>query len=247
MPGWLRCFDARPFASMRLICFPHAGGSAVFFRSWAKAVPPGLELHAVQYPGRADRLNEPLIDDARLLAIAVTNALAPLPPRPVALFGHSMGATIAYETARLLTARGAPPAHLFVSAAHALPAGARLRERTYHDKDDDTFVAALSRLGGTDVRLLTDPQIREIVLPYVRNDFRLAETYRHERGPLLDCPVTAFAGDADPAVESADMTAWAGTTSGDFTLQVLPGDHFYLLPQTAAVLEEIRRRLGPIT
>ena len=246
MPGWFRCFDARPFASTRLICFPHAGGSAVFFRPLAKAAPPGLEVHAVQYPGRADRLKEPLIDDARRLAAAVADALAPLPPVPVALFGHSMGTIVAYETARLLTARGTPPAHLFVSASDVVPRGGRRGGETHHDKDDDALMATLARLGGTDVRLLADPQIRGVVLPYVRNDFRLVAAYRHESGPLLDCPVTAFTGDADPVVEPEDMAGWARTTSGGFTLRVLPGDHFYLIPQADAVLTEIRRRLAPL-
>ncbi|MEV5705531.1 alpha/beta fold hydrolase [Actinoallomurus sp. NPDC052274] len=243
MPGWLRCFQARPAAATRLICFPHAGGSAAFYRPLAMAATE-VEVHIAEYPGRADRLFEPLVDDAGQVARAVAEALGPLLDRPVALFGHSMGATIAYETARLLTAHGTPPTHLFVSASHAAhDRPSRSAKDVLHDKDDDALVAGLVRLGGTDARALADPELRELVLPYVRSDFRLLEGYRHEPGPLLDLPITAFAADADPVVTPAQVQRWAELTTGEFTLRVHPGDHFYVVPRRDAVLAEIQGRL----
>ncbi|GAA4617558.1 alpha/beta fold hydrolase [Actinoallomurus liliacearum] len=244
MPGWLRCFQARPAAATRLICFPHAGGSAAFYRPLAMAATE-VEVHIAEYPGRADRLFEPLVDDAGRIARAVTEALGPLLDRPVALFGHSMGATIAHETARLLTARGVPPTHLFVSASrasHDRPGGPA--DEVLHDKDDDAFVAELVRLGGTDARALADPQLRELVLPYVRSDFRLIETYRHEPGPRLDLPITAFSGNADPIVTIAQAERWAELTTGEFTLRVFPGDHFYVVPHRDAVLAAIQEAVA---
>lgn len=244
MPGWIRTFQARPAAATRLICFPHAGGSAAFYRPWTQAATD-VDVRIAEYPGRADRLFEPLLDDARQVAHAVTEALGPLLDRPVALFGHSMGATIAYETARLLAARGTPPAHLFVSASrapHDRPGGSA--EEVLHDKPDDVLVAGLVRLGGTDAETLADPQLRELVLPYVRSDFRLLECYRHEPGPLLDVPITAFTADADPVVTPAQAGRWAELTTGAFTLRVYPGDHFYLVPHQDALLTAIQKNLA---
>jgi surfactin synthase thioesterase subunit len=244
VPGWLRCFEARPSAAKRLICFPHAGGSAAFYHPWALAAMDA-ELHIVEYPGRADRLFEPLVGDARRLAEAVADALPPLRDRPVALFGHSMGATVAYETARLLTARGVPPVHLFVSAsraAHDRP-GRTEGHEILHDKDDETFVAALIRLGGADAQALAVSELREIVLPYIRNDFRLIATYRHEPGTPLALPITALAGEADPIVTPAETKRWADLTTGEFTHRVFPGDHFYLVQHRDAVLALVREHL----
>ncbi|MCO5973406.1 thioesterase II family protein [Actinoallomurus soli] len=244
MPGWIRTFQARPAAATRLICFPHAGGSAAFYRPWALAATE-VDVRIAEYPGRADRLFEPLVDDAVEVARAVTEALLPLLDRPVALFGHSMGATIAYETARLLAARGTPPAHLFVSASRApgdrpvKPAG-----EVFHDKDDDVLVAELVRLGGTDAQALADPQLRELVLPYIRSDFRLLESYRHAPGPPLDVPITAFTADADPIVTPAQAERWAEVTTGAFALRIYPGDHFYLLPHRDALLAAIQEGLA---
>jgi surfactin synthase thioesterase subunit len=112
---WLRGYDERPDARARIICFPHAGGSAAFYRPWHRGLPPHIELHAVQYPGRAERRTAPLVDNVQTMAEHVVADLAPLLDRPLALFGHSMGAFIAYEAARLLDEQGTPPAHLFVS------------------------------------------------------------------------------------------------------------------------------------
>ncbi|MEV4257328.1 alpha/beta fold hydrolase, partial [Spirillospora sp. NPDC049652] len=116
---WFRCTTSRPWAPLRMFCFPHAGGSAVFYRSWAEAVGPAVELHAVQYPGRADRLRDPLVPDARRLARLVAGAIGQYADRPAVLFGHSMGALVAYETALLMRERGLPLAHLVASGARS--------------------------------------------------------------------------------------------------------------------------------
>ncbi|SEG80925.1 Thioesterase domain-containing protein [Thermomonospora echinospora] len=240
---WFRCAETRPWASLRLFCFPHAGGSAVAYRSWGKELSAAVEVHAVQYPGRADRLAEPLVGDAHRLARLVAGAMAPMMDRPAALFGHSMGAIVAYETARLLEERGAPPTHLFASGARPPHRRDVDAEGRVADRDDDGVVAALAELGGSDAEVLADPEMRELVLPYVRNDFRLIEDYQRRPGPNPAVPVTALIGDSDPHVDEVRAREWAEATDGPFTLKVLPGDHFYLVPRQSEVLREIERAL----
>ncbi|MEU5883552.1 alpha/beta fold hydrolase [Spirillospora sp. NPDC047279] len=238
---WFRCAETRPWASMRLFCLPHAGGSAVFYRSWAKEISPAVELHAVQYPGRADRMADPFVTEAHQLARLIAGAMAPLLDRPVALFGHSMGAVLAYEVAVLLQERGAPPVHVFASGAR--PPHDRGDDKVA-GRDDEALVAELVKLGGTDAEALREPELRELVLPYVRNDFTLIEEYAHRPGgPRLGVPVTAIIGADDPHVNEAQAARWGELTDGRFALRVLEGDHFYLVPRQPAVLSEVMRTL----
>ncbi|MEU9889399.1 alpha/beta fold hydrolase [Sphaerisporangium sp. NPDC051011] len=238
---WFPAAKSRPFSRLRLFCFPHAGGSAAVYHQWHLGLSPAIEVRAVQYPGRADRMSEPLIsDDARMVSL-VTEAMGALLDRPVALFGHSMGAVLAYETARALRELGTPPVHLFVSGRRApqIP----LREEPVAHADDETFMRSLRALGGTDADVLDDPQIRELTFPYVRNDFDLIESYVHRDGPPLACPVTVLAGDEDAQVTPEDVERWREVTTGEVTVRFLPGDHFYLVPRQAEVLAEIDRAL----
>jgi pyochelin biosynthetic protein PchC len=238
---WLRCYLPRPYARHRLVCLPHAGGTASFFRAWAADLPDHIELHAVQYPGREDRYAEACVTDLNRLAAHVAGAVTPLSDRPVSLFGHSMGAVVAHETARLLHERRRPPAHLFVSG-HRAPC--HHRPGTVHRGSDAALVEELARLGGTPPYALEDPELLSLILPAVRADYRALETHRPGSGPVLACPVTAFTGTDDPDVTVPEAGDWAACTSGPFTLRALPGDHFFLTGQRAAVITQVMRQLG---
>ncbi|WP_460307249.1 thioesterase II family protein [Actinocorallia aurea] len=232
---WLRAFAPAAADAPRLVCLPHAGGSAGFFAPLARALAPRVRVLAVQYPGRLDRRREPVPGDLRETAERVAEAVRAEPgPGPAALFGHSMGALIAFEAVR--SGRLAPD-RLFVSAARA-PARTRVDPALL--LDDEALIAEVLQLGGTSSELLDDTALRELVLPALRGDYRALRAYVPEPGARIGCAVTALAGDRDPLVPIGDALAWQDSTAGPFELKVLQGDHFYLTPRLGEVAEAIR-------
>ncbi|MFF4016212.1 thioesterase II family protein [Streptomyces sp. NPDC001843] len=208
---------------MRLFCFPHAGGSPLFFRDWSGALAD-VEVHTVCYPGRGERFGEEWARDLCLMARQIAQEIqASDDGRCIALFGHSMGALVAYETGADLEHHGTAVDRLFVSGARApqlprpaAPTGAEAVRRT------------LTELGGTAPELLDDPGFRELMLPVVTADFAMLGAYvQPDRAPL-SCPVTALVGEADPRVTPAQAAAWQVSTRGAFRMRTVPGDHFYL-------------------
>jgi pyochelin biosynthetic protein PchC len=218
---WLRVYRPRPDAARQLICFPHAGGSAALYRGWADELAADIELAVVQYPGRHDRYADPPATDLPALAADIVPAVLARPRRPTAFFGHSMGATVAFEAARRMPAG---PDRLFVSARRAPSVPAPPATAV---PDDERLRAEVRQLGGADPAWLDDDELWDLVLPVLRNDSRMSRTYHYRPGPPLTCPITAIAGDADPAVNRADIGQWRAHTVGGFDLRVLPGDHFY--------------------
>ncbi|MEU4833523.1 alpha/beta fold hydrolase [Streptosporangium sp. NPDC023615] len=237
---WIRRFHPAGEGAPRLICLPHAGGSASYFFPLSKMLSPAVEVLSVQYPGRQDRRAEPCVDDLRELAARLLARLEGWTDPPPALFGHSMGATLAYEVTRLLEARGDAVRHLFLSGRR----GPRCRrEDRMHRMGDDELVAAMAALDGTDPRLLADPDVRAMLLPALRGDYRAIETYVHRAGPEPSCPVTALVGDDDPVTTPAEADAWRSHTGGPFELLTFPGGHFYLASHRAELTRLITSRL----
>ncbi|WP_229402155.1 thioesterase II family protein [Micromonospora okii] len=238
---WLRRFHATPDCAARLVCLPHAGGSASFFHPVSRALAPTVEVLAVQYPGRQDRRREPPVDNIPDLAEQVLGALRHLDDRPLALFGHSMGAVLGYELAlRMRDAGLPPPAHLFVSGRRA---PSRYRDERVHEVSDAQIVSELRALNGTDAVMLADPEVLDMILPAIRADYRAVETYRHDPARRLDCPVTVFTGDSDPRVSVDEARAWGEHTTGPTDLHVLPGGHFFLVDRGDRVIATVRRSL----
>jgi len=238
-------YRATPGAALRLFCFPYAGGGASLFRGWSDALPRGVELCAVQLPGRENRLGEPAFTRMEPLVEALGRELGPFLDRPFALFGHSMGGRIAFELARLARREhGREPVHLFASACRA-PQIPNDDNRT-HRLSDDEFIEVLRRLQGVPEAVLDNVELREIFLPVLRSDFTLFETttYREE-GPLC-CPITAFGGLLDRKLERFHIEGWREQTVGAFDVQMLRGDHFYVQSERDLLLQFIGRVLRPI-
>ncbi|MEV0981873.1 alpha/beta fold hydrolase [Streptomyces sp. NPDC049915] len=234
---------ARPHALRRLVCMPHAGSGAGYYRRWSRLLDESVELWIAQYPGRENRFDEPMISSMDVLAAEFADGVArtEVPGRDTALFGHSMGAAAAYEVARIMEGRGMDPAHVFVSGRPAPSADPVVPARLMSDEE---IVAEGERHGGAAQEIFDDPDLRALVLPVLRNDYLLIDSYRSPDGPVLRAGVTALVGDRDLRVPVDAVRRWRDHTRGAFHMTVLEGDHFFLRPREHEVMDVLHRGLG---
>ncbi|CAN3977864.1 thioesterase II family protein [Kitasatospora purpeofusca] len=219
-----------------LACLPFAGSGAGFFREWEKLGIPDVALLPVQLPGREERfLDDPFTDIATAVAELTPRILADAGERAdLALFGHSLGAVLAYEIARELERIGHPGLrHLFVSGSPG-PHDGRTERAT--GLADEEFVAGVQRFAGYRHPAFDDPELVEVLLPILRADVELHENYRPTGTDPLSVPITALRGDQDELVSRAQAEQWAGATSGPFSYRELPGGHMYLVDDPERLL-----------
>ncbi|WP_342373529.1 alpha/beta fold hydrolase [Propioniciclava soli] len=235
--------DRAPGAQCELLCLPHAGGSSLSYREWQGWAPDWMTVRAVELPGRGRRFGEPPLRRMHLVAGRVAAAIAAQVDRPFALFGHSMGALIAFETARVLADRGGPlPCRLFLSAM-AAPVRNAGRGEALHAASDGVLIERLRSYDGTPPEVLANPDLLGLVLPIIRADFEMLETYRIGAGEPLDVPVTVLGGREDALVGPADLLRWreyaplAGVRTFD-------GGHFYLTEHGPGVVDHIAAELA---
>lgn len=224
--SWLVPLSRRRAAAVRLVCFPYAGGSAALYGAWADGLPEWVDVAAVALPGRGVRFDEPPASDFAGLVSAVADAIAAAGDQRLVLFGHSLGALLAYEVGRALDQRRAGPDMLAVSGRQA--PGLPSRRIPIAHLPDDAFVAELRAIGGTPAEVLASDELVGLLLPMLKADFALAERYVPLPGPRLSCPLVALGGMSDPWVYAEDLRAWSAATTGPFSMRMFPGDHFYL-------------------
>ncbi|MFE9577470.1 thioesterase II family protein [Nocardia sp. NPDC006044] len=233
---------AAPAEQVTLYCLPHAGAGASGFLEWRRVLPPQISVVPLQPPGREMRFRDRPFEDVHPLVDDLLEAMAGRWRTPFALFGHSMGALIAYELARRLCAEGHPkPAHLFVSGRRAPQVPARVP--LIHEADEAEFADVVRSLGGTPDQVLADETLRRNLFTLLRADFAVNETYRHRPGPPLDLPVTVFGGTADPKVSPGELAGWRDCAAGPVGVRLVAGDHFFVVSQRASVLDHIARKL----
>lgn len=238
---WLRAYGEAKDARARLICFPHAGGSASYFFPVATALAPEFDVRAVQYPGRQDRRHEPLIETVGELATQISDAIEPVMRGPVAFFGHSMGAVLAFEVARRFEERGgAGPITVFASGRRAPSV---IRDDSARARDDATVIEEMRKLGGTDSRVLADREMLDMVLPAIRNDYRAVANYRPTEHVRIAAPIVVLTAVDDPRTTVAEARAWHDHTSAGGAIHTFEGGHFYLESRGSEVISLIAETL----
>jgi surfactin synthase thioesterase subunit len=243
---WLFAFTPPEGAEVRLFCFPHSGGGASAFRPWATELPSWIDLVVVEPPGRGTRIHEPVRSDLPALAGEVTaEILATGDGLPCAFLGHSVGSLLAYHAACLLAEEGRPPDLLVVSAGRA--PNAVTRPVVPAGTSDDDLLAMILRFGGVPAELRDQTELLKLWIPALRADLAMFDGYRHDGRAPLPMPFVLLAGLLDDVVELEAMDGWADLTSASTSLEVFPGDHFYLLKDSLRpVLSSLTRHLSPL-
>jgi medium-chain acyl-[acyl-carrier-protein] hydrolase len=242
---WLPYRRPNPAARIRLVCLPFAGGGASTYRLWPDGLPLTADVCAVQPPGRETRFREPPYDRLKPLVRDVADALRPLFDLPVVIFGHSLGALIAFELAREMCRRGGPV------AAGVIPSGRRAphvppQRPPLHALPDEEFRAELKKLDGTSPAILDNDELMRVLLPALRADFAAHETYEYVEAPPLGCPILTVTGADDKLAPPAVLEGWRRHTTGQFESAVLPGNHFFVQTKRTQLLQRIALFLEPL-
>lgn len=244
--SWVKFFQPNTQASLRLFCFPYAGGGALNFRSWADNLPQTIEVCAVDLPGRGTQIKSPPFTRIEPLVEAIASTLIPYLDKPFVFFGHSMGGLIIFELTRLLRRKyHKSPVHLFISGRRApqIP----LTKPPIHTLPDSAFLEELRHLQGTPEEVLANSELMQLILPILRADFAVLETYVYTNESPLDCPITVFGGWQDREVDCDELEAWREQTSATFSLYMLPGEHFFIHSAQTILLQKISEQLAQNT
>lgn len=241
--GWFCAWQPITGAPMRLFCFAYAGGSATVFRNWQRTLGAAVEVCPVELPGHWARRNEPLCHSLPGLVQELAADLEPYCDRSIALFGHSMGALVAFELARAFRRRGVLVEQVHVSARGApqLPPADLSR---LHELDDARFVAAVqSQFGGIPASVLSEPELVALIVPVLRADLQLVHCYRYSEEAPLECPIFVYGGAADRCVSRAALEPWSQQTRAGVCVELFEGDHFYVTRDPGPLLTCLGRRL----
>lgn len=239
---WLVVHPAAAPVRARLVCFPYAGGGASAYRRWASLLPDGVQLVAVQPPGREARFVEAPHRALAPLVAELCTAIAPFLDRPAVFFGHSLGALVAYELVRALAAAGLPtPTHLFASGRRA--PNLALGRRSFHDLPQAALIDELRAMGGTAAGVLENPELMDMMLPLLRADFEVHDTYRWQPDAPLSLPITVMGGLDDIATDADNLAAWQAMTHQTCRVRMFRGGHFFIDQGRDEVLAVVRQEL----
>jgi medium-chain acyl-[acyl-carrier-protein] hydrolase len=232
----------RPNALVRLICFSYAGGSSATYLSWQNDLDSNIELAVVQLPGRGARLSTPPFQTMTEIITALFLALEKLSNKPFIFYGHSMGARVAYElTLMLLRFQRPLPIH-FIASGSVAPCIERTKELTYHLPDDE-FIIKVGELNGSPPEVLANKEIMLLILPALRADFKIIETYHNNSKLTIPTKISVLAGDQED-LEIAHVEAWFALFQTKADLHWINGDHFFIEKNKTEVLEIVNTLIG---
>ncbi len=227
---------------IRLFCFPFAGKGSSIFHKWKSLTHHSIHVVPIQYPGRESKLKDRPFTEMSSMLKYVINEYRPLFHPPFVFYGHSMGALVAYEVSRELRRQNLPlPDHLFVSGRQAPHICER--DQLLHLLPDREFQLEIQKKQGTPDEVFTHPELLQIVLPILRADFTLCETYLYQEEDPCPYPITAFGGLEDPFVSPHDLQEWKQHTANYFFSKFYPGDHFFIIPHELEIVKEIELRI----
>jgi medium-chain acyl-[acyl-carrier-protein] hydrolase len=226
-----------------MFCVPHAAGSPATFSQWPAKLPAEVEVWGINLPGRGNRLLEPPIDRLRPLVEALGEAIIPFLEKPFVFYGHSMGTLVSFELARWLRRHNYPqPAHLFVSS-RAAPHIASTR-KPLHGLPDAELIEELGQFNGTPKEILENKELMQLLLPAIRTDFSILETYVYTPDAPFSFPITVFGSFEDPDVSADGLGSWCEHTASSCVVRMLAGDHFFIQTAQGSLLGMIREELG---
>ncbi len=245
---WIMCSDVRPDARLRLICFPYAGGNAGAFRQWSRLINADIEVLAIQYPGRATRFKEKLMASMDELVEAIYQACKlTFEQKPYVFFGHSMGASVAWELChQLSTQQNNLPELLMVSGRRAPRESLPRDYQPIHNLPKDKFLERLQNLNGTPEEVLQHRDLMELMEPIIRNDFKLIENWQAELREPLNIPIQVMGGVDDQHLSEASLHGWSRESLLPCDVHLFSGDHFYLHTQEASLIEKLNEILKTV-
>ena len=229
---------------LKLFCFPNAGASALAYREWYSHLSDVAEVVPAELPGRGRRITEAPFADLPTCVQATAKQLMPALQRgPFALFGHSMGALIAFELERLIERELRTSAVLLCVAGSRAPHLVGEGRPVIWNLPKLELIETLRSMNGTPAEILDEPDSIDFLLPLIRTDIRMVDTYRFTAGPPLACPLLAMGGLADRETTAAHIRAWNLHTAGAFSHSMFEGDHFFVRSSRNSVLASLSRRL----
>ena len=231
---------------LRLFCFSYAGGNASTYRDWHKQLPADVEVCSIQLPGRGARFKETAYTDLDTLLDVLIEEVRPYTDLPYVLFGHSMGAQVAFELSRKLRDAGLSQPSCLIVSGRSAPQSKKITKPPIYKLPESEFREEIRRLNGTPSEALNNPELMDIVSPILRADFQLIETWNYQPSDPIDIPVLALGGIKDSQVSMDDLEQWRQVTCGPFYLELFSGDHFFINQVKAPLLKTIRQAIETV-